>query len=79
MFHMLACFNLKPEENIAEFRQSVARFSSHLLDADLVHTTGPVGRRQKDTIMDTDSERDHGYFLLMSFRDREQCDRAVNH
>ena len=29
--------------------------------------------------MDTDSERDHQFFFIMSFRDREQCDRAVAH
>ena len=27
--------------------------------------------------MDTDDERDHEYFFIMSFRDREQCDQAV--
>lgn len=27
--------------------------------------------------MDTDSERDHQYFFIMSFRDRAQCDRSV--
>jgi hypothetical protein len=29
--------------------------------------------------MDTDSERDHEYFFIMSFRDRAQCDRTAEH
>ena len=79
MFHMLSCFNLKPDGTVDEFRRSVADFTAHLKKIDLVESTGPVGRRQTDTIMDTDSERDHEYFFIMTFRDRAQCDRAVEH
>ena len=79
MFHMLTCFNLKPGITIEEFQQSVADFAAHLLDIDLIHSTGPVGRRKTDTIMDTDSERDHEYFFIISFRDREQCDRSADY
>ena len=79
MFHMLTCFNLKDEISIAEFGDSLARFSSHLVSLDLLHETGPIGRRQRHPIMDTDSERDHEYFFIMSFRDRAQCDEAVKH
>ena len=79
MFHMLTCFNLNPEISINQFRQSLADFSAHLKEIDLVHSTGPVGRRQSDTIMDTDTERDHEYYVIVSFRDRAQCDRAVEY
>lgn len=79
MFHMLTCFNLKPEISVDEFRQSLDDFTAHLKTADIIHSTGPVGRRQRDTIMDTDNERDHEYFFIMSFRDRAQCDRAVEY
>lgn len=79
MFHMLTCFNLKPEISTDEFRQSIADFTAHLKNIELVHSTGPIGRRQSDTIMDTDSERDHEYYFIMSFRDRAQCDRAVEY
>ncbi len=79
MFRMLACFNLKPEVTIDEFRQSVANFTNHLKDIELVHSTDPIGRRQRHPIMDTDSERDHEYFFIMSFQDRAQCDRAVEY
>jgi len=76
---MLTCFNLVPETSIDEFRQSLAAFTEHMQEIDLVHSTGPVGRRQTDTIMDTDEERDHEYFFLTNFRDRAQCGRSVEY
>lgn len=79
MIHMLSCFNLKPEMTAAEFRQSVADFTAHLERLDLIQSTDPIGRRVRDTILDTDNERDHEYFFIMSFRDRDHADRAVKH
>jgi hypothetical protein len=79
MFHMLSCFNLKPGIAVDAFCRSVAEFTSHLEKIELIHSAGSVGRRQRDTIMDTDSERHHEYFLVLSFLDRAQCDRAVEH
>ena len=76
---MLTCFNLQPEVSIDEFRQSLDDFTTHLKKVELVHSTGPIGRRQRDTIMDTDDERDHEYFFIMSFRDRTQCDQSVEY
>ena len=77
MFHMLTCFNLQREETIRDFRQGIRDFATHMQNLDLLQSMSPIGRRQTDTIMDTDTERDHQYFFTMSFRDREQCDRAV--
>jgi len=79
MFHMLTCFNLKPGITTDEFRHSLAEFTQYMQKMDLVHSTGPVGRRQRDTIMDTDDEREHEYFFMTSFRDRVQCDRSVEY
>ena len=79
MFHMLTCFNLEPDLSIDEFGRSLARFTSHMKGVDLVHSAGEIGRRQRHPIMDTDGERDHEYFFIMSFRDRAQCDRAVEY
>jgi hypothetical protein len=79
MFHMLTCFNLKPEFTLDDFRRSLTDFTKHMQENDLVHSSGSIGRRQSDTIMDTDNERDHEYFFIMSFRDRAQCDRAVGY
>ncbi len=79
MYRMLTCFNLKPEATIEEFRRAVDEFARHLATLDLVESTGPIGRRQRHPIMDTDSERDHEYFFIMSFRDLDHCDRAVEY
>ncbi|MEM7172350.1 MAG: hypothetical protein AAF530_19440 [Pseudomonadota bacterium] len=79
MFHMLSCFNLKPEGQIGEFRRAYDLFVQEMKVAGLVDGTGPIGERQSDTPMDTDEERDHRYFTLMSFRDRAQVDAAYAH
>ena len=79
MFHMLSCFNLKHGVTIDDFRDAIANYTEHLKGLDLVHSTGPIGRRQTDTIMDTDSERDLEYYFIMSFSDRAQCDRSVKY
>ncbi|NQV44608.1 MAG: hypothetical protein HQ501_06870 [Rhodospirillales bacterium] len=79
MFHMLSCFNLKVGEDIAVFREDYQAFVLDMQAVDLVESTGPIGNRQNDTPMDTDSERNHAYFVLMSFRDRAQVDAAYAH
>ncbi len=76
MFHMLSCFDLKPGENIDGFRVAYSDFVTYMKSVDLVESSEPIGRRQSDTPMDTDDERDHEYFVLMSFRDRAQVDAA---
>ncbi|MHA1537695.1 MAG: DUF6614 family protein [Alphaproteobacteria bacterium] len=73
---MLTCFDLKPGTGIDTFRAAYLGFVEHLRSIDLVASTGPIGRRQRDTKMDTDGERDHEYFVIMSFRDRAQVDAA---
>ena len=79
MFHMLTCFDLASNATISAFEQSLSEFTTHMKNLDLVHSTGRIGRRQRHPIMDTDSERDHEFFFIMSFRDREQCDQAVDY
>jgi hypothetical protein len=76
MFHMLSCFDLKPGEDIETFRKVYDDFAAFMKSIDLIADSGPVGRRQSDTPMDTDEERNHEYFAIMSFRDRAQVDAA---
>ena len=76
MFHMLTCFDLEPGVGIEAFRAAYTEFVEHMRSIGLVEGTGPIGRRQNDTRMDTDSERDHEYFVIMSFRDQAQVDAA---
>lgn len=77
MFHMLTCFNLKSGIELSDFRSSFDAFVDYMKSIDLVVDSGPIGARQKDTAMDTDDERDHQYFVIMSFRDRTKVDEAV--
>jgi len=79
MFHMLSCFNLDTEVDIESFREDYLAFVTRMHDVGLVESTGPIGLRQSDTDMDTDDERDHEYFVIMSFRDRKQVDAAYAH
>ena len=79
MFHMLTCFDLAPGIELGVFRRALADYTAHMRSLDLVESSGPIGRRERDTIMDTDSERDHEHFVIMTFRDRAQVDAAVDH
>jgi hypothetical protein len=79
MFHMISCFNLNPGEDIESFRSAYLLFVDEMKSIDLVKSSGPIGRRQKDTPMDTDEARDHEFFAVMSFRDRSQADAAYDH
>ena len=73
---MLSCFDLRPGEEIADFAAAYAAFVAEMQRLDLVVESGPLGRRQRNTPMDTDDEREHEYFVVMSFRDRQQVDEA---
>lgn len=79
MFHMLSCFNLRDGEDLAAFRRAYAEFAASMKRAGLIEGSGPIGRRQSGTPMDTDNERDHAYFVIMSFTDRDQVDAAYAH
>ena len=74
---MLTCFDLKPKHSIKEFQKSLAHYTDHMRELDLVEGHSPIGLRQSDTILDTDNERKQKYFMIMHFRDREQSDNAV--
>ena len=76
---MLTCFDLKPKHSIKEFQKSLAHYTDHMRELDLVEGHSPIGLRQSDTILDTDDERKQKYFMIMHFRDREQSDRAVTY
>ena len=79
MFYMLTCFDLKPDITIEEFSRAIKKYEQHMRDKRLTRSMGPIGERQRDTIMDTDSERDHEYYFISTFDDRAQCDQAVNY
>ncbi|HUV23210.1 MAG TPA: hypothetical protein VMZ32_15540 [Gammaproteobacteria bacterium] len=78
MFRMLSCFNLKAGVSMDKFHGLLAAYTALLQALDLVDSTAPSGSRQANTIMDTDDERGHQYFVTLSFRDRALCDRTVD-
>jgi hypothetical protein len=71
MFHMHTSFDLAPEVDIDDYRKVLEQFSAEMQAKDLVVATGPV--------MDTDEDRGHKYFFVMTCTDRQQCDEAVRH
>lgn len=79
MFHMLSWFDLKPEQEIKAFKSAYLQFVEQMQTLDLVESSGPIGQRQADTPMDTDDDRDQQYFVMMTFRDRPQVDKAYAH
>jgi len=70
---------IKNHTDLAELRAAFADFTMHLQGRDLVENSSPIGVRQSDSILDTDTERAHQYFSIMSFRDRLQADAAVQY
>jgi hypothetical protein len=76
---MLTCFKLNRGVEIEDFHKAYTDFVKYMRNQGLVETTGSIGERQNDTRMDTDKERDHKYFVIMSFRDRAQVDAAYAH
>jgi hypothetical protein len=79
MFHMLSCFNLRPGTELGALREALVKYTAHMQGLDLVVSNSPVGERQSDTSMDTDSERQHRYFTTTIFRDRAQVDAAYDY
>lgn len=77
MFHMLTCFKLADENKIDAFQCALKSYANHMQEQGLLASLGPIGVRQTDTILDTDNERDHTHFFIMSFDDRAQSDAAV--
>lgn len=76
---MISCFNLAEGVDIDAFRTGYAAFFEEMRKAGLAEATGPIGRQVNDTPMDTDDERDHAFFVVMTFRDRAQMDEAYAH
>jgi hypothetical protein len=77
MFHMLSCFNLEPGTRLQGFVEDVRRLDAQLRGIGMIESMGPVGRRQRHEVLDTDTDRNQEFFFITSFRDRAQGDRAV--
>ena len=76
MIHMLSRFDLQPDTTIETLRERYEAFAARMMALDLVVSTGPLGRREEHTPMDTDHADAPAYYAIMSFRDRRQLDDA---
>lgn len=76
MISMLSCFNLRPGIEIGAFKRLYRGFVEAMEHKGLIVSAGPVARRERDTPMDTDDERDHEFFSVMTFSERAQLDAA---
>ena len=78
MFHMLSCFNLKPELTIKEFQCSLTLYKNHLIENNLLQKIGNIGKRNRHPVMDTD-ESNLEYFFIMTFKDLSQVEKSVEY
>ena len=77
--HLLSAFDLREGVDEAVFIDAYRRFVQELYEADLIVDAQPIGRRVSDTPMDTDDERAHQFFTILTFRDRAHMDAAYAH
>ncbi|MGI9350668.1 MAG: hypothetical protein ACR2O3_03815 [Rhizobiaceae bacterium] len=79
MIHMLSRFDLKHEADFALLEQNYMAFFEKMRTLDLTEATGKIGKRVSDTPMDTDAADAPSYYVLMSFKNRHQMDRAYEY
>ena len=76
MYRMLSFFDLAEDTDVAEFEHALTPFCQHMIDIDMLHSWGPVGRRSTNTPMDTDESRSQQYMFVSTFVDKAQCDAS---
>ena len=54
MFYMLTAFNLREETTLEDFESALRTMSAQLSEEGLLESTGPIGRRHRHPVMDTD-------------------------
>ncbi|MEO0752687.1 MAG: DUF6614 family protein [Pseudomonadota bacterium] len=77
--HLLSAFDLRPGVDEDTFTDAYGTFVRELYDADLIADARPMGRRITDTPMDTDEERSHQFFTILTFRNRAHMEAAYAH
>ena len=74
MIHMLSRFDLKPGVEFEEFGWNYRNMVAQMQAKGLVEGSGRIGRREQDTPMDTDTADAPEFYVVMSFKDRDQLD-----
>ena len=76
MFRMLSFFDLADGVSVDDFEAALTPFCQHMIDAGMLVSWGPVGRRTDNTPMDTDELHEQQYFFVSTFADKAQCDAS---
>ncbi len=79
MIHMLSKFDLRADIDFDEFEQDYLRFVDTIRNSDFIKSADPIGRRIKDTPMDTAGDEEPEFYSIMSFKDRKQLDAAYEY
>lgn len=77
--YLHSSFDLAEGTSLAQYRAALAEFTAVMKSRNLLVDTGPILERCRHPIMDTDDERGHQYFYVITFSDLEQCNAAVKH
>ena len=57
MFYMLISFDLKQGQTVADFSRDLDQYAHLLMQHGILLPCGPVGKGQRQTILDIDDER----------------------
>jgi len=79
MIRMLSRFDLKPGIDLKTFEQHYYDFVERAKKINIAISTDKIGRRISDTPMDTDAEDAQEFYVVMTFRDREQLNHAYEY
>lgn len=71
-------FRLAEGVALPAFQHQLRIMSQSMQELKLVEETGPIHSRYRHPVMDTDNSA-HEYFFTMTFRDRSQCEQAVEY
>lgn len=75
--YLHSSFDLADNVSLASYQAALDDFTQAMKSMDLIVDTGPVLERCRHPIMDTDEDRGHRYFFVITFTDRKQCDAAI--
>ena len=76
---MMSSFNLKPNITVQDFETCLNAFARHMQSMSLIESVGKLCVRESNTPMDTDAERNQGFWFLTEFQDKDQCDRSYEY
>lgn len=76
LIHMLSRFDLTSNVSIEDIQSKYMDLVEAMVSIDLAIGSGSIGRRVLETPMDTDDQDAPEYFVVMTFRDRDQLNAS---